>query len=309
MEFSVWFNGRLRPHDECTVHVRSHALHYGSSVFEGIRAYDTPEGTRIFRLSDHMERLFWSASVYRIPIRYSAEELHAACRETVKASGLTSAYIRPIVFRGDAGLGVVPGKMDVVDVAILVANWGTFLGEASREAGVTACVTSWQRLAPNTIPAGAKAGGNYLSSQLIGLEARERGFDEGIALGTDGLLSEGTGENVFVVRDGVLFTPPASASILSGITRNTVIRLAAELDIEVREQSLAREQLYTAQEVFFTGTAVEITPVRQIDHVTIGDGLKGPLTGRLQEAFFGLFDGRTPDQWGWLESLEDPSRG
>lgn len=303
MEYQVWFNGQLRPHSECTVSVRAHALHYGSSVFEGIRAYDTHLGTRIFRLTDHLERLFWSASIYRINIPYSLEELHAACRETVSASGLSSAYLRPIVFRGDCGLGVIPRELNASDTAIMVTQWGAYLGEDGLENGIKACITSWQRVAPNTIPAGAKAGGNYLSSQLIGLEARDRGFAEGIALGTDGLLSEGTGENVFVARDGVILTPPASTSILSGITRDTAIKLAADLDIEVREQSISREQLYAADEVFFTGTAVEITPVIQIDHLKIGDGSKGPVTTRLQDAFFGLFNGQTSDQWNWLEAL------
>jgi len=303
MEYQVWFNGELRPHSECTVSVRAHALHYGSSVFEGIRAYDTHLGTRIFRLTDHLERLFWSASIYRINIPYSLEELHAACLETVRASGLSSAYLRPIVFRGDCGLGVIPRDMDASDTAVMVTQWGAYLGEDGLQNGIKACITSWQRVAPNTIPAGAKAGGNYLSSQLIGLEARDRGFAEGIALGTDGLLSEGTGENVFAVRDGVILTPPASTSILSGITRDTAIKLAADLDIEVREQSISREQLYAADEVFFTGTAVEITPVIQIDHMQVGNGKKGPLTTRLQDVFFGLFDGRTADAYGWLEAL------
>jgi branched-chain amino acid aminotransferase len=304
MAYPVWFNGQLRPHEDCKVHVRSHALHYGSSVFEGIRAYATPGGTRIFRLYDHLKRLFWSASLYRIPMPYPLEQLHAACRETVKASGLQAAYLRPIVFRGDCGLGVIPRDMAVVDVAIMVADWGAYLGEEGRDKGIRACITSWQRPAPNTIPAGAKAGGNYLSSQLIGYEARERGFDEGIALGTDGLLSEGAGENIFIARNGILYTPPVSASILGGITRDTAIRLATELGVEVLEQSLCREQLYCADEMFFTGTAVEITPVRQVDHITIGSGGRGPLTSRLQEAFFGLFDGRTEDKWRWLQPLD-----
>jgi branched-chain amino acid aminotransferase len=304
-EFPLWFNGELRDHDDCKVHVRSHALHYGSAVFEGIRAYDTHLGTRTFRLQAHLERLYWSASVYRIPIPYSLEELHAACRETVRASELSSAYLRPIVLRGDCGLGVMPHDMGVVEVAILVTNWGTHLGEGALEQGVDACITSWQRLAPNTMPTGVKASGNYLSSQLIGYEAQDRGFTEGIALGTDGLLSEGAGENVFIVQDGCLLTPPASASILSGITRDTVIRLARRLGIELREQPISREQLYAAEEVFFTGTAVEVTPVRRIDHIPIGNGGRGPVTQAVQAAFFGLFDGSTPDEEGWLEPLDD----
>lgn len=303
MEYQAWFNGELRAHEDCKVHVRSHALHYGSSVFEGIRAYDTSEGTRIFRLTDHIERLFWSASVYRMPIPYSKEEILAACRETVAASGLSSAYLRPIVFRGDCGLGVIPNDMTAIDVSILVTNWGAYMGEDGLKNGIKACISSWNRLAPNTMPAGVKAGGNYLSSQLIGFEARDRGFEEGIALGVDGLLSEGAGENVFVVREGNILTPPVSSSILGGITRDTAISLAASLGMDVSEQAISREQLYAADEVFMTGTAVEITPVKQIDHMVIGNGGKGPITGQIQNAFFGLFDGQTEDRWGWLEAL------
>jgi len=302
-EFPIWFHGQLRDHDDCKVHVRSHALHYGSAVFEGIRAYDTPRGTQVFRLKAHLERLLWSASIYRIPVPYSYEELHAACRETVQASGLRAAYLRPIVLRGDCGLGVIPRDMNVVETAIMVASWGTHLGEGALENGVDACITSWNRLAPNTMPAGVKAAGNYLSSQLIGYEAKDRGFTEGLALGPDGLLSEGAGENVFIVQDGRLLTPPAAASILSGITRNTVMHLARDLGLDVQEQAISREQLYAADEVFFTGTAVEVTPVRRIDHVEIGP--RGPVTRSIQEAFFGLFDGRTPDTRGWLEPLGD----
>lgn len=299
-EFPVWFNGKIRDHEDCTVHVRSHALHYGSSVFEGIRAYNTHAGTQIFRLTDHLKRLLWSASVYRIPVPYTLEELHVACRDMVRASGLSSAYLRPIVFRGDCGLGVIPNDMNVVDVAIMIADWGTHLGEGALERGVNACITSWQRLAPNTMPAGVKAAGNYLSSQLIGFEARDRGFTEGIALGVDGLLSEGAGENIFIVRDNRIVTPPVSASILAGITRDTVLKLAGDLKFDVVEQSLSREQLYAADEVFFTGTAVEVTPVNQIDQMTYQ--APGQITKHIQDAFFGLFDGRTRDERNWLEA-------
>jgi branched-chain amino acid aminotransferase len=299
----IWFNGSLRESEECTVHVASHALHYGSSVFEGIRAYDTPEGTMIFRGIDHLERLKYSADVYRIPMPYSVDELHAACRETVRASGLKSAYIRPLVARGNCGLGVIPKDMNVVDVAIMVSPWGAYLGEEGLKNGIRACITSWSRLAPNTMPPGVKAGGNYLSSQLIGLEARDRGYEEGIGLGNDGLLSEGAGENIFLVLKGRLLTPPASSSILSGITRDTVITLAAQMGIETHEQTISREQLYAAEEIFMTGTAAEVTPVRHVDHISIGNGGCGPLTRQLQDAFFGLFNGQTADKWGWLEPL------
>lgn len=302
-EFKVWFNGQIKPFGECKVSVRAHALHYGSSVFEGIRVYRTPDGPRVFRLTDHLKRFFWSASVYRIPIKWTPEEIHAACRETVLVNGLEAAYLRPVAFRGDCGLGLFPRDLDATETAIIVAEWGTYLGEGVLEQGVEVCVSSWQRVAPNTIPAGAKAGGNYLSSFLIVSEARDRGFTEGIALGTDGLVSEGSGENIFVVSEGRILTPPVSSSILGGITRDTAIKLAGDLGMTVVEQSISREQLYAAEEIFMTGTAVEITPVRRVDHLKIGSGRRGPVTEQLQDAFFGLFDGRTADSRGWLEPL------
>jgi branched-chain amino acid aminotransferase len=299
----IWFNGELREHEDCMVHVQSHALHYGSSVFEGVRAYETPDGSAFFRLDDHLERLYYSASIYRIPIRYSIKELRDACFEAVRSSGLTSAYVRPIVSRGNCGLGVIPKDMDAVDVSIMVDCWGAYLGEDGLKNGIRACITSWQRSAPNTIPTGAKAGGNYLSSQLIGYEAKDRGFEEGIALGHDGLLSEGAGENLFIVKKGRIITPPASSSILGGITRDTVFSLVADMGMEVVEQTLSREQLYGADEAFFTGTAVEVTPVRQVDHITIGSGGCGPVSKRIQTAFFGLFNGTTKDTRDWLAYL------
>lgn len=302
-EMKVWFNGQLRDFDDCKVSVRSHALHYGSSVFEGIRSYQTPQGPRVFRLRDHLKRLYWSAAVYRMPIPYTFDELHAACRETISANGLGAAYLRPIVFRGDCGLGVLPRDMSIIDTAIMASEWGTYLGEGVLEQGVEVCISSWQRVAPNTIPAGAKAGGNYLSSFLIVSEARERGFVEGIALGADGLVSEGSGENIFVVNEGRILTPPVSASILGGITRDSAIKLARDAGFEVQEQTISREQLYAAEEIFFTGTAVEVTPVRKVDHMVIGGGARGPVTERVQQAFFGLFDGSTADSRDWLEPL------
>jgi len=303
INYKIWFNGELREFDDCKVHVLSHALHYGSSVFEGIRAYKTPDGTAIFRLDDHLKRLFYSADIYRMPMRYSFEEIREACFETVRVAGLESAYIRPLVMRGACGLGLIPKDMNVIDVSIMVDSWGAYLGEEGLKNGIRACITSWQRLAPNTIPTGAKAGGNYLSSQLIGQEAKDRGFDEGIALGHDGLLSEGAGENLFVIKDGRILTPPASSSILSGITRDTVFSLIADMGMEVVEQTLSREQLYGADEAFFTGTAVEVTPIRQVDHMTIGNGGCGALTRRVQDAFFGLFSGETQDKRNWLSYL------
>jgi branched-chain amino acid aminotransferase len=295
----LWHNGRIKPWTEATVHVSTHALHYGSSVFEGERVYATPQGPAYFRLADHTRRLFESARVYEIEIGYSEDQINAACLEVIRANRMSSAYVRPIVFRGAGGLGVLAKPGAPVDVAIMAMEWGAYLGEA-RELGADVCVSSWQRPAPNTVPSWAKAGGNYLSSQLIGLEARRGGYAEGIALGHNGLLSEGAGENVFVVKHGKLLTPPTSAGILAGITRDTVMTLAEELGIKVEERDLPREALYTADEVFMTGTAAEITPVRSVDRKPVGSGRPGPVTRALQEAFFGLFDGSTEDRWGWL---------
>jgi branched-chain amino acid aminotransferase len=238
-----------------------------------------------------------------MPIPYDLETLHQACRDTIRSNGLESAYIRPIALRGNCGIGVIPKDMNLVDTAIIVTPWGAYLGEEGLRNGIKACITSWQRLAPNTMPPGSKAGGNYLSSLLIGLEARERGCEEGIGLGRDGLLSEGAGENIFIVENGRIVTPPISAAILAGITRDTVTRLARQRGIEVVEQTIAREQMYAADEIFMTGTAAEVTPVRQLDHITIGNGGCGPVTKQLQDDFFGLFDGTTDDRWGWLEYI------
>ncbi|MDE2278763.1 MAG: branched-chain amino acid transaminase [Xanthomonadaceae bacterium] len=302
----LWHNGRIKPWAEANVHVSTHALHYGSSVFEGERVYATPNGPAYFRLADHTRRLFESAKVYEIEIGYSEAEIDAACHEVIRANGMQSAYVRPIVFRGAGGLGVLPKDGAPVDVAIMAMAWGAYLGDAA-ERGADVCVSSWNRPAPNTIPSWAKAGGNYLSSQLIGLEARRGGYDEGIALGHNGLLSEGAGENLFLVKRGKLVTPPSSAGILAGITRDSVLTLAAELGIEAEERDLPREALYTADEMFMTGTAAEITPVRSVDRKPVGNGQPGPVTRALREAFFGLFDGRTHDKWGWLDVV-DPAR-
>ena len=301
----IWFNGKLVPWEKATVHVLSHALHYGSSIFEGVRAYATHRGLAIFRLRDHTKRFFESAKIYRMELPFTAEQLSSAQKEVLAANGLNKgAYLRPLAFRGYGEIGVTPKNPPPIDVAIAAWEWGTYLGQEALEQGVDACVSSWNRLAPNTIPAMGKAGGNYLSSQLIGMEAQRLGFAEGIGLGVDGMLSEGSGENIFLVRDGVLLTPPTAASILSGITRDTVKRLARELGIEVREQSLPREMLYLADEVFFCGTAAEITPVRSVDRLQVGIGRRGPITERIQSAFFGLFSGKTQDKWGWLEMVD-----
>ncbi len=306
----IWHNGKLVPWDQAQVHVLAHALHYGSSVFEGLRVYPAPSGSVIFRLSAHTRRMFESAKIHRIPIPYSPDQIDAACREVVLRNGLNNgAYIRPIAFRGYGDIGLAPSAEHPVDVAIAAWEWGAYLGDECLEQGVDVCISSWQRVAPNTIPALAKAGGNYLSSTLVSLEARERGFAEGIALSSDGTVSEGAGENLFLVRDGQLFTPPATASILTGITRDTVIKLAGELGIEVRESAIPREMLYIADEIFLTGTAAEITPVRSVDRIEIGSGSRGELTRALQQAFFGLFNGETEDKWNWLEPVDTGSPG
>jgi len=303
----IWMNGRMIPWEQATVHVLSHALHYGSSVFEGIRVYKTPDGPKVFRLADHVQRLLDSAKIYRMPIAYSHDELASVCKDVVLANDLMNgAYIRPLAMRGYGGIGLAPKPDHPVDVAVAAWEWGAYLGADGLEKGVDVCISSWQRVAPNTVPALAKAGGNYLSSQLISTEAKRLGFAEGIALATDGTVSEGAGENLFIVHGGRLLTPPAASSILTGITRDTVIKLAARLDISVVEQSIPREFLYLADELFFTGTAAEITPIRSVDGIQVGQGRRGPVTETLQSAFFGLFSGDTEDAAGWLERVEEP---
>ncbi len=301
----IWFNGKLVPWEKATVHVLSHALHYGSSVFEGVRAYATHKGVAIFRLRDHTRRLLDSAKIYRMSMPFSAGQIDEACRQVIAANGLVKgAYIRPVAFRGYGEIGVTPKNEPPTEVAVAAWEWGKYLGGDSEEQGVDVCISSWQRVAPNTLPALAKAGGNYLSSQLIGAEARRLGFQEGIGLATDGTVSEGSGENLFLVKDGVLLTPSLAHSVLGGITRDSVMRLARERGIEVRECAIPRELLYIADEAFFTGTAVEITPIRSVDRLMVGAGARGPITETLQKAFFGLFTGATPDKWGWLDHID-----
>jgi branched-chain amino acid aminotransferase len=298
----IWFNGELVPWENATVHVMTHALHYGSSVFEGIRCYDTPKGPAIFRLTPHIRRLFDSAKIYRMPLTYSPGEIVEAAKLIVRENDLTDAYLRPLVWRGYGEIGVMPLK-NPTEIMIAAIKWGTYLGPEALEQGVDVCVSSWTRVAPNTLPAMAKSGGNYLSSQLIVMEARRMGYAEGIALDVSGNLSEGSGENLFVVYDGALLTPPITAALLPGITRASTMALARELGYEVREQVLPRELLYLADELFFTGTAAEITPIRSVDGITVGAGGRGPITAALQRAFFGLFNGETEDRWGWLEYI------
>jgi branched-chain amino acid aminotransferase len=302
----IWHNGRIKPWAEATVHVMAHALHYGSSVFEGIRSYDTPRGPQIFRLTDHIRRLYQSAKIYDIVVPYSLEQLNAACREVIQANGFGAAYLRPVAFRGLGGFGLSADTP--TDVAVATWQMGSYLGAGVLEQGIDACVSSWQRFAPNTIPAGAKAGGNYLSGQLVAREARRLGFGEGIALASTGLLSEGAGENLFLVFDGALHTTPVSAALLNGITRNTIMTLARADGIEVIERDLPREYLYLCDELFMCGTAAEITPIRSVDGKPVGPGKPGKITARMQELFFGLFEGRTEDRWGWLEPVDLAAR-
>jgi len=306
----IWHEGKLVPWEQATVHVLSHALHYGSSVFEGIRVYKTPTGAAGFRLTDHIRRLYNSAKIYRIKIPFTSEALVAACRDVVRENGLLNgAYIRPIAYRGYGEMGVAGNIDQPASVSVAAWEWGSYLGEGALDQGVDVCVSSWQRVAPNTVPALAKAGGNYLSSALVTLEARRLGFAEGLALNTAGFVSEGAGENLFVVQNGKVYTPPVASSILSGLTRHTVMTLAESIGIEVLEQNIPRELLYIADEVFFTGTAAEVTPVRSVDKIPVGEGKRGPITERLQKLFFGLFDGTTADRWGWLEPIVEQKAG
>jgi len=300
----IWFNGEIMPWQNATVHVMSHALHYGSSVFEGIRAYSTPNGTVIFRLKEHIERLFNSAKIYQMTIPYTHEEVMQACIDSVKANNLTDAYLRPLAFYGDIGMGLRPPLDAKTDLMVAAFTWGAYLGDEAREKGVEVGVSSWNRLAPNTMPTAAKAGGNYLSSQLISMEARRHGYTEGIALDVNNYVSEGAGQNLFLVRKGVLYTPPATASILSGLTRDTVITLAKDMGYEVREELISRESLYVTDEFFMCGTASEIVAVRSVDGIEIGNGGMGDVTRKLQNAFFGLFNGETEDKYGWLDSID-----
>lgn len=298
----IWSNGELIPWADARVHVMTHALHYATAVFEGMRAYETKhKGTVIFRNFDHIKRLHYSARVYRLPLKHSIETLMQACKDVVHGNGLKSAYIRPLVFLGYGEMGI-SAPHEKSETIIAAYPWGAYLGEEGIKNGVDACVSSWRRLAPDTMPAGVKAAGNYLSSRLIALEARERGFAEGIGLDASGLVSEGAGENLFIVMNGKLYTPPGASSILMGITRDAIMTLARSRGYEVVEQPLTREALYAADEMFMVGTAVEVTPVKSVDRLPIGTGKK-PITEEIQSAFFGLFTGETRDEWGWLDPI------
>jgi branched-chain amino acid aminotransferase len=295
----VWIDGKLVPWDQATVHVGAHALHYGSAVFEGIRAYPFPEGPAIFRLEEHLDRLWGSCKIYRLEIPYSREEIHQAILDTIRANGYAGCYIRPIVYRG-WGTFNLDGRSCPTHASIIVVYMGQYLGPGALEKGVEVGVSSWRRMAPGTFPAAAKISGQYVNSQFVVMEANDHGYTEGIALDVSGYVSEGSGENIFCFRHGKLFTPPMAGSILDGITRRSVITLANDLGLEVCQEHIPRELLYLADEVFFCGTAAEITPIRSIDGIKIGDGRRGPVTSQLSKAFFDIVEGRVPDRHGWL---------
>ncbi len=295
----IWMNGRFVPWKDAKIHVASHVIHYGSSLFEGFRAYENSKGTAVFRLQAHTQRLYNSCKIYRMEIPYTQDELNKAVIETIKHNKLKSCYVRPIVYRGYTSLGVDPFP-NPVDCAIMVWEWGQYLGEAALEQGVDVCVSSWRRMAPDTFPALAKSGANYMNSQLIKMEAKLEGYSEGIALNVEGHVSEGSGENIFLVTNGRLITPPLLSSVLPGITRDSVMLLAREAGIPVAEETIPREMLYVADEVFFTGSAAEITPIRSIDKIVIGSGRRGPVAKKLQEEFFAIVRAEKPDRSGWL---------
>jgi branched-chain amino acid aminotransferase len=295
----IWHNGNLIPWEQANIHVMSHVIHYGSSVFEGIRCYGQPQGSAIFRLPEHMQRLLDSAKIYRIAVPFSLDELCSAVVDVIEANGVAPCYIRPIVLLGYGEIGVNP-KGSPVEVYIANFPWGKYVSGESADV----CISSWNRLAPNTLPAMAKAGANYMNSQLIRMEAETNGYAEGIALDVNGQVSEGSGENVFVVRNGVIYTPTLGNSALSGITRDSVLTIARHLGFTVSEQAIPREMLYIADEVFFTGTAAEVTPIRSIDRIVIGEGKPGEITRKIADEYFGIANGLKPDRFGWLTPVK-----
>lgn len=295
----IWMDGKFVNWDDAKIHVLSHVIHYGSGVFEGIRGYKTKKGCAIFRLDDHIQRLYDSARIFRMLPDVSPEEMKKAIIETVKVNKLDAAYIRPLIYRGFKELGVNPLNAPI-QVMIAAWDWGKYFSEELTQNGITAKICSWNRAAPNTFPALAKITGNYVNSQLIKLEALENGYDEGIALDSYGYVSEGSGENLFMVRNNTIFTPPTSSSILAGITRHCIFVLARELDIQVRQHVLPRESLYIADEVFMTGTAAEITPIIKIDNIEVNKGTSGPITRKLQQKFFSIIKGESEDTYQWL---------
>jgi branched-chain amino acid aminotransferase len=294
----IWHNGKLIDWADANIHVMSHVVHYGSAVFEGVRCYELPTGPAIFRAKDHIRRLLDSAKIYRMPVDYTCDQLVDAMVETVGTNGVWPCYIRPLIIRGYGEIGVNPLGLPV-ECYFANVPWGQYLG-GPEDVGVDVCVSSWTRLAPNTLPAMAKAGANYMNSQLIKMEAVVNGYAEGIALDSNGCVSEGSGENIFLVRNGKLITPPLGNSVLAGITRDSVLRIAQDLSIPVVEQVIPREFLYVADEAFFTGTAAEIAPIRSVDKITVGDGAVGPVTKAIRKELFGIFDGSKPDRYNWF---------
>lgn len=298
----IWRDGSFVRWQDATVHVLSHSMQFGSAAFEGVRCYKTPNGPAIFRLEDHLERLINSCRIYRMEVPYSVDELVAACCELVEKNGIEHCYIRPMVLRGYGAAGMVPFDSPV-EVFLPCWPWGAYLGDHALENGVDACVSSWHRMAPNTTPSMAKVAGNYLGGQLIKMEALANGFDEAIALGPDGLISEGSGQNVFIVRKGIIYTTPLNGTLLAGITRESIMTLARGAGFEVRETPLQREIMYMADEIFLTGTASEVTPVRSVDRIKVGSGSAGEITKLLQRSFLDIVHGRSEDVHGWLTNV------
>lgn len=301
----VWHNGKLIPWREATIHVMTHVVNYGSSVFEGIRCYNTRRGPGIFRLDAHVERLLNSAHIYRMQVPYSYEELFEACRQLVSANEYKECYLRPLIFRGYGTFGVDPLPCPI-ETYICTWQWGKYLGPEAIEQGVDVCVSSWTRIAQNTLPSMAKAGANYMNSQLIKMEARVNGYVEGIALDPQGYISEGSGENIFLIKGGTVMTPPLYSTVLPGITRDSIIKICESMGIPVLERAIPREMLYIADEIFFTGTAAEITPIRSVDKVQVGVGRRGPLTEEIQKRFFDIITGESEDTFGWLTPVGEP---
>ena len=300
----IWHNGEFIDWDDAQVHVLTHALHYGTSVFEGIRCYDTKNGPALFRLPEHVRRMFDSAKIYRMEdLGFSREEFEQACKDVTQINGLSSCYIRPVVFRGFGDVGV-RSLSNPIECYIACWEWGRYLGAEALEEGVDVCVSSWTRIAPNTLPAIAKVAANYMNSQLILMEANQHGYTEGIALDTAGYVSEGSGENIFLIRDGVIYTPPLGTSVLPGITRDCIIQIARDLNYPLREQAIPREWLYIADELFFTGTAAEVTPIRSVDRIDVASGRRGPITEHIQAEFLGITSGAKEDRYGWLSTLD-----
>lgn len=295
----IWMDGKFLPWDECRLHVMSHVIHYGTSVFEGIRCYKGKDNSYIFRLKEHVRRLINSAKIYRMPLEYSQEEIEKIILDTVRENDFKECYIRPVIFRGLGSFGVNP-KDTPLHLAIATWSWGTYLGKDAMENGIDVCISTWRRMAPNTLPSLAKCGANYMNSQLIRMEAELNGYAEGIALDASGHISEGSGENIFLVINRALYTPPSHSSILPGITRHSVIVMARKKGYKVKQQTIPRETIYTADEAFFTGTAAEISVIRSVDRIPVGKGKRGPVTKDLQDEFFDILECRKPDPFGWM---------